>query len=254
MKRFANGVSRRWKARHAVEFYEKHVELSYDFEGLAKKHKMIAEQLPEIAGKRRQTLAELSEVTAELERAKKEDQSKVMAEFQQYREERLKQRNDEKAHLKKLHREGQISAKAFANEKRQKDLAASEDIRSKKQLLPLEVLTDRVRYLKHRLRQDEKQALTVLNSDIADLRRKTPIEDFETVSLGFVPDDSHSRTRTVDARSDSQIDLLLYRHALFVFDRDPLRARSRQLSRTRVYSDLFHSQEMPHDSIDPLFL
>ncbi|NMB29765.1 MAG: ABC transporter permease subunit [Clostridiaceae bacterium] len=159
-----------------VEFYEQHVELSYDYELLARTHRMMAEQLPEIASKRRQILDELNEVTDELERAKKEDQSQVMADFRQYREERLKKRNDEKAYLKKLYKEGQISSKAFANEKREKDLAASEDIRSRKQLLPIEMLTDRVRYLKHRLRQDEKQALTVLHSDIADLRRKTPIE------------------------------------------------------------------------------
>jgi arabinogalactan oligomer/maltooligosaccharide transport system permease protein len=159
-----------------AEFYEQLAELSYDFELLARKHRMMAEQLPEIASKRRQTLDELNEVAAELERAKKEDQSQVIADFRQYREERLKQRNDEKAHLKKLHKEGQISAKAFANEKREKDLAAAEDIRSRKQLLPVVMLTDRVRYLKHRLRQDEKQAMTVLHSDIADLRRKTPIE------------------------------------------------------------------------------
>jgi arabinogalactan oligomer/maltooligosaccharide transport system permease protein len=159
-----------------AEFYERHLELSYDFELLAKKHRMLAEQLPEIANKRRKTLDELHEVTGELERAKKRDQTQAVADFRQYRESRLKQRDEEKSHLKKLHKEGQISSKAFANEKRARDLAAAEDIRSKKQLLPLDMLTDRVRYLKHRLRHDEKQAMTVLHSDIADLRRKTPIE------------------------------------------------------------------------------
>lgn len=159
-----------------AEFYGQHIELSYDYELLARQHRMIAEQLPDIASVRRKTLNELEEVTAELGCAKQEDQSQAKAEFQQYRQDRLDQRKEEKANLKKLYKEGQISSKAFENEKRQRDLAASEDIRAKKQLLPVEMLSDRKRYLKHRLRHDEKQAITVLHSDIADLRRKTPIE------------------------------------------------------------------------------
>lgn len=172
---------RKWKleameSRARAEFYAPHADLSYDFELLAEQHRMIAEQLPAIADTRRETLDALDAAKADLEAAKKEDHSQANADFRRLRKERLKQRGEEKAALRKLYKSGQISSKAYVNEKHQKDLAAAEDIRSMKQSLKKNMLADRVRYLKHRLKQDKKQGIAVLNSDISDLRRKTPIE------------------------------------------------------------------------------
>lgn len=159
-----------------AEFYEPLIDLDYDFELEYKQHLEIAEQLPKIASDRRAMLVELESAKKALAQAKMAGQQAETDAYLQARKERSQTLSNEKDELKLAYREGMISSKAFANEKRERDLAAKDEIRAIKRALPIEFQKDRVRHAKHRLKDDARTGLRVLNSDISDLRRKTPIE------------------------------------------------------------------------------
>ena len=157
-------------------FYQPLVDLDYDFELHYRQNLEIADQLPEIAAGRRQMLDLRDQTKKALIEAKKTGQKEEVAEFRRLRKERLAQLDQEKKELKAAYKKRMISAKAFSNEKREDALAARDQIRVLRRQLPVNAEKERLRYARHRLRQDKKSHLRVLNSDLSDLRRKTPVE------------------------------------------------------------------------------
>ncbi|MDD4323504.1 MAG: ABC transporter permease subunit [Eubacteriales bacterium] len=164
------------ESEERYRFYEKHLDLSYDFELEYRKHFEIASQLPEAAVERRSLLDGLAEAKAELEKVKSEDHSAAKAEYEEFRKQREEERDAQKKDLGEMRREGAISAKALINERKQADLAAADDINAKKRSLPVAQAKAKRKNLKHRLKIDTKNKEKILNSDISDIRRKTPIE------------------------------------------------------------------------------
>ncbi|HHU07042.1 MAG TPA: sugar ABC transporter permease, partial [Clostridiaceae bacterium] len=160
-------------------FYEDFVDLSFDFEFEYKKHYEIAQQLPLAAAARRMQLDELAVSEAELEKVNTEDHSAAKAEFEEFRSKRKAISTAEKAELRTMRSQGIISAKALTNGRKAADLAADEDIKIKKRSLPATFAKDKVKNLKHNLKIDSKRRVKLLNSDISDIRRKTPIEIYK---------------------------------------------------------------------------
>lgn len=157
-------------------FYQPLVDLDYDFELDYRQNLEIADQLPEIAAGRRRMLDLRDQTKKALIEAKKTGQKEEVAEFRRLRKERLAQLDQENKELKAAYKKRMISAKAFSNEKREDALAARDQIRVLRRQLPVNAEKERLRYARHRLRQDRKSHLRVLNSDLSDLRRKTPVE------------------------------------------------------------------------------
>ncbi|NLC40664.1 MAG: ABC transporter permease subunit [Clostridiaceae bacterium] len=164
------------ESEERYRFYEQHQDLSYDFELEYKKNFDIAAQLPEAAAERRALLDELAEAEADLQKAKTRDHSAVKADFEEFHARRIAERDEQKAKLKQMRRDGMISAKALQNEQKMTDLAADEDIKSKKGSLPQAFTKDRVRNIRHKLKTEAAKKEKLLNADISDLRRRTPIE------------------------------------------------------------------------------
>ncbi len=164
-------------------FYEPLADLDYDFELRQKQNLEIARQLPLIASARRAVLDELESARKALSEAKAAGQKEELAIFKQARKDRLTQLGDEKSQLKQAYRQATISSKAFTNEKREGGLAAKDEIRVMRRQLPINAQKERVRYARHKLRQDKKSKLRVLNSDLSDLRRKTPVETAKRKAL-----------------------------------------------------------------------
>ena len=169
------------ESEERYRFYEKHLDLSYDFELEYKKHFDIADQLPAAAAARRGLLEELDEAEADLQKAQSADNSAAAAEFKEFRTRRLAQRDAEKAKLKQMRSDGIISAKALQNEQKMSDLAADEDIKSRKRSLPLPLAQDRVRNIRHKLKTEAMKKEKLLNADISDLRRRIPIESSKRI-------------------------------------------------------------------------
>ncbi len=157
-------------------FYEPLVGIDYDFELHYGESREIAEQLPRIAAGRQVLLEERAAAEKALAEARATGQEAEEASWREARKEGLDRLKEEGAELKKSYREGNISAKAYANEKREKRRAAKDEIRSGKRRLPVNLQVERLRQAKHRLKYETRSQLRVLNSDLSDLRRKTPLE------------------------------------------------------------------------------
>lgn len=71
-----------------------------------------------------------------------------------------------------------VSAKAFKNGKIEFKTAYKEAVTVRSYDLPLKAAKEMVKTLKYQLKSDFKRDLAVLESNVADLRRKTPVEVF----------------------------------------------------------------------------
>nr|WP_276939826.1 ABC transporter permease subunit [Helcococcus sueciensis] len=165
-----------YKARKKVPFYEKYVDLTYDAQlehDIAKRQLMhipeIIKNEKELQDKLLDRNNELSKITqAEIDNSQKEIEAKT--------NERNKVLEQELKELNSKYKEGIISKKALKSEIKAKKRAAKEDITSYTYLNRKKAIEEDIKNIKHHIKIDYKSKLNVLNSDISDIRRKTPQE------------------------------------------------------------------------------
>ena len=165
-----------YKARKKVSFYEKYVDLTYDAQlehDIAQRQLMhipeIIQNEKELQDKLLDRTNELSKITqAEIDNSQKEIESKT--------NERNKILDQELKELNSKYKEGIISKKALKSEIKAKKRAAKEDITSYTYLNRKKAIEEDIKNIKHHIKIDYKSKLNVLNSDISDIRRKTPQE------------------------------------------------------------------------------
>ncbi len=183
-----DSICRRWllwaaESQVRADHYQPLTGLDYDFELAYKEHAERARQLPAMARERRALLGELAGAQEALAQAKKGNHEEAVQDFKDFRKERQLQLAEEKKALKEAHQTGLISAKAYANEKRENRLAYRDQVRVRRRQLPVKAQKEAVRYARHRLARNKKSGLGVLNADISDIRRKTPLETSKTRPL-----------------------------------------------------------------------
>ena len=165
-----------YKARKKAPFYEKYVDLTYDAQlehDIAERQLMhipeIIKNEKELQDKLLDRTNELSKITqAEIDNSQKEIESKT--------NERNKVLEQELKELNSKYKEGIISKKALKSEIKAKKRAAKEDITSYTYLNRKKAIEEDIKNIKHHIKIDYKSKLNVLNSDISDIRRKTPQE------------------------------------------------------------------------------
>ena len=165
-----------YKARKKALFYEKYVDLTYDAQlehDIAERQLMhipeIIKNEKELQDKLLDRTNELSKITqAEIDNSQKEIESKT--------NERNKVLEQELKELNSKYKEGIISKKALKSEIKAKKRAAKEDITSYTYLNRKKAIEEDIKNIKHHIKIDYKSKLNVLNSDISDIRRKTPQE------------------------------------------------------------------------------
>ena len=172
---------RRWlleagESQARADFYQPLADLDYDYQLAYESNREKASQLPQIAAGRRALLDEREAAQKALKEAQLLGQAEEEGAWKEARKARLLDLKEEEEALKKAKKQGLISVKAFANEKREAGLAARDDIQAMRRRLPVKAQKDRLRYAQHRLKHEAKSRLTTLDSDLADLRRKTPVE------------------------------------------------------------------------------
>lgn len=159
------------------DFYKDYIDLDYTAELLYLENVQRAEQIPEALREDERLRTELKETEAALEEAKKLDRTEIDATIETLSEERKARYEESLRSIKKSKDDKLISLKAYRNEMRMAKLSLKED------LLGIEVthdpvlaLTQKRDTLKHRVKMELKTRKKVLYADIADLRRKIPIE------------------------------------------------------------------------------
>lgn len=164
------------RAQYMLPFYEHHTGLTYDAVLKARIHKHETNFIPDMI----QNELELKESLADKERALQTLNAAEVQEAEQKikkLEEDLKAKKDEElAGLKDSYQRKMISKKAFDTEKKAKLKAYEQDSKALAYLNPKTSLEEEIRNIKHHQQMDTRTSLNVLDSEISDARRKTPIE------------------------------------------------------------------------------
>jgi arabinogalactan oligomer/maltooligosaccharide transport system permease protein len=170
-----------FEAAEKATFYQPLRELSYDFELLDRIYHFRLDQLPRIIRDQEALMERIKTTETQLSHERSQNHSAYEQETQRYQSERKEQLKREIALLKQKRKERLISEKAFANEKKMAKLASRDDIHARVNSHPVKLLEEELRNLRHRLITDKRLALKVLESDISDVRRKTPVETQERI-------------------------------------------------------------------------
>lgn len=158
------------------EFYKKYIELSYDAELKYKTSEIYERDVPQIIEfilenkkELEQGILERENIDASLEQDKK-------SELEKFKLELKKQSRIEIARIEAMEKEGSISKKAKTNGIKEVKREMKTRVKMKKQELPSLEKNDFMKSQRFKLDSGVKKLIKVLNGDISDLRRKTPIE------------------------------------------------------------------------------
>lgn len=160
----------------AAEFYKSFVDVSYDAEFEYKKAELTKKQLPIILENIRLIRAEIealektkSIVDPSIDKSVKSDFDNEKAAFK-------KTLGIETDRIKSLRKEGTISRKAEANSIREAKQKYRINLRLKRLEIPSNGIRDQLKSKKNELKNYTNQGLKILKSDIADIRKVTPVE------------------------------------------------------------------------------
>lgn len=163
-------------AQEKYEFYKDYVELTYDAELEYEKNKLLMEELPNI-------IEYIVDGTSAIEKAledRKEidlaDEKKFNRRLKTYKKEQKELLRGEKRRLKAKRKEGLISKKAQVNETEILKEKYKEALLLKSYESPLKTNKEFIKNKKHEIKENTKMSLKVMNSNIADIRRTTPVE------------------------------------------------------------------------------
>ena len=163
-------------ASEKVDFYKKHIETSYDFELEYKSNKMLVEQLPLIIREYNNLNKDLEFIDSELKNIDSSKEAEVKNNINLYMSTRKEELSKQKEELRSKKREGTISSKAYKNELDQAKNKFKDDIETKSFESKEKYYENLKKSIRFMFKDGVKTRTKVLNADIADLRRKTPIE------------------------------------------------------------------------------
>lgn len=168
------------KGKEKMAFYKPYVGLTYDAELEYEKHRIITMQLPELIDKYKQTKKELVEARIKLGTIKPEDERAVRLELKQFKVGQRALYLKNKSKLKDKRKQKIISEKALKN-------GIVELKKKKKELINLKTYTSEIKSTrelinnkKYVLSKGIRREFKVLKSNIADSRRKVPVEVTKT--------------------------------------------------------------------------
>lgn len=158
------------------EFYKNYVELSYDCELAYNINKLKAERLPGIIDLYVSTICEKAQFTKKLKELNQENDKKAKVEFKEKVNKLKEELEKNKAKLKHSKNEGLISDKAYSEEVNQLKQALKDKVEVLKLQIPSEDLKSRVRVAKYITSVEVDSKYKILQQDMSDIIRKTPVE------------------------------------------------------------------------------
>lgn len=158
------------------EFYKNYVELSYDCELEYNINKLKAERLPGIIDLYVSTICEKAQFTKKLKELNKENDEKAKVEFKEKVNKLKEELEKNKAKLKHSKNEGLISDKAYSEEVNKLKQALKDKVEVLKLQIPSEDLKSRVRVAKYITSVEVDSKYKILQQDMSDIIRKTPVE------------------------------------------------------------------------------
>ena len=164
------------RSQEALVFYKKYVPLSYDAELKYEEACIKVEQLQEIIESVLLNEKHLEKTIAERKNIKDEDEAKEKASFEAFKTEQKKIYDDGCAILVEKRNKGLISKKALINERGELKKKMDEALTVKSYDSPKKSNKELIGNIKYQLSKGFRRDLNVMQSNISDYRRKTPVE------------------------------------------------------------------------------
>lgn len=160
----------------SVDFYKDHKDISYDAEFEYKKAELERKQLPGILENIERINNELSALENLKSSVDSSQEALKKSELKSFKASQKKVVEDEISRIKLLRKEGTISRKAEANSIRETKQRNRNSVKLKELEIPTTGIRDQLKSKNNELRNFTKQSVKILNSDIADIRKVTPVE------------------------------------------------------------------------------
>lgn len=158
------------------DFYKDYTDLTYDAELKYNKSMVYTKDLPHIIDFILENNRRLEEGLLNRKNIDPKLEKEEKKELEEFKEKLKEESKLEIIRIKKREKEGSISKKARLKGIKEVKREMKTRIKMKKQKLPSLEKRDFKRSMTFKLRKGLKQKLKVLNGDISDIRRKTPIE------------------------------------------------------------------------------
>lgn len=160
----------------SADFYMDLKDISYDSEYEYKIAELNRKQLPVILENISSIKAEISELEALKTSTDESLEELKRTEFKSFKISQRKIVDEEISRIKLLRKEGTISRKAETNSIREAKQHYRNSIKLKDLEIPSKGIRDKLKSKKIELKNSTKQSLKILKSDIADIRKVTPVE------------------------------------------------------------------------------
>jgi len=169
-----------FKAKEKVNFYQSYTGLCYDAELEYEKGRLIIEQLPEIMLKYKNTVDELDQAKAHLEKIDPKKEEAFKSEYKAFKADQQKRYRDGVQKLKDKRAAKNISEKALKNGKIELKKKNKESLTLKSYESDKRATKELIGNKKYILSKGIKRDVNVMKSNISDVRRRMPMEVLKT--------------------------------------------------------------------------
>ena len=173
--------TRLFESEKKLTFYKEYVDLSYDAEFEYRKANLDLIHLPKIIEFFVEGQKELNIALTEKEELKNLDEKDFKNDFKKFKVSQKEIFMNEKLRIKKLRKEGLISKKAEENGIKELKKKYENALEIKKRESKKFANKEFIKTKKYELKKDLKTMTKVLEADISDFRRKTPVEIEKTI-------------------------------------------------------------------------
>ena len=163
-------------AEEKYKFYENYVDLDYDAQLEYNKSKLLREELPKIIDYIIDGTKDVDEAIENRKHINLDNERQVKLELKEFKKEQKNELKLEKRKLKEKRKQGLISKKAETNQIKALKLKYKESIELKSYDSPLKENREFIKDKKYEIKENTKQSLKILNSNIADIYRNTPVK------------------------------------------------------------------------------
>nr|WP_300005606.1 ABC transporter permease subunit [Tissierella sp.] len=167
-------------AKEKESFYKKYIELTFDAELEYRKSLLIENQVPKLIHYLETSLEELAIEEASKDSIDENEEARIKKEIEIYKEKQKLLLKESKAALKEREKQGDISKKAYTNETKKLKNEYKALVKAKRYESLRFKNKEFIKSKRYEIKHHIKQSLTVLQSDISDLRRRLPVERGKT--------------------------------------------------------------------------
>lgn len=165
-----------FEAKKKERFFDEYVDLCYEATYYCKEAQLEQKYYPEIITSYTENEKKLIEAKEQRQELSSEEEAQAKVRFKEYKKKKKDELKSSIESLKNKRKEKLISAKALKNGKKELKRRYKKALTLKALEAPLKSNKELIRTLRHEMKEQPKQLKKTLNADIADTRRKTPIE------------------------------------------------------------------------------